>query len=172
MAVTPLFVADLDLLKSKLRLSGAQEGDATEVIAQAVLDARTEFYHILGSFLVNSLVSVTPTDTPSTDDELNRTLAESTEVLMVRVNLMRVLPTMFLDSAGSAHKAWNEEGITRDSGRSDLRRYIKETTNTIRTNLSRLGGGPTGGSVQGGAMGPDDDQIIRPFDTIKTEVAS
>ena len=167
MAVTPLFVSDLDLLKSRLRLSGAQEGDATKVIEQAVLDARVEFYERLGAARVDAIVAFTPSDTPSTDDELTRTLAESTEVLMVRVETMRVLPQMFLDSAGSARKAWNEEGITRDAGRFDTRRYIKEMTSRIRQNMERLGSGVKRSEVQGGALGPDEDQILRPFDTIQ-----
>ena len=167
MAISPLFVSDLDLLKSKLRLSGAQEGDATEVIEQAVRDARYFLYDQLGSSLVEELVAIPSSDTPSTENELRRTLAESTETLIVRVELMRVLPTLFLDSAGSAHKAWNEEGITRDSGRGDVRRYIKETTSRIRSNIAKLTGSESSGEVQGGVLEPSDDQLLRPFDTIK-----
>lgn len=113
----PLFVADLDTLKEKLRLSGlAEDGDAHAIFDEALLEVRVHFYRRLGASLVTSLLATGFTENPTTNATALRGLANVTEVNWVRLVLLCRLPQLWMDNSGQAQKAWNEEAPYRERG--------------------------------------------------------
>jgi hypothetical protein len=114
----PLFVTDEATLKSRLRLSAvpASAADTEAIIDQAILDARVRFYRALGASRVAAILTTAFTETPTTDAQIVRALAFSTEVKMVRCILMRTLPNAFMDASGDVDARWNEEAPLREMG--------------------------------------------------------
>lgn len=108
MAVAPLFVADMDTLKTRVRLQGASLPGALAVIDQAVEDARLLLYRRLGASRITQILATAYTETPATDAELERSLANSVELKIVRQDLLRKL-TGFAQAGGAVHQMWNDE---------------------------------------------------------------
>lgn len=139
MAIAPLFVTDLATLKSRLRLSGAAATDADAMIQQAVMDVRLGFFRRLTQTRCAVLVGYTHTDTPATDTEILRALAESTEVKWVRLFAMRTLPTAFLDGV-AMNQVWQQEAPFRAALPADLAGERLALENEIAENLTILAG--------------------------------
>lgn len=117
MAVAPLFVASMDAVRARLRLSGvADASDAMDAIDEAVRVVRTNIYARLGLTRVGELVGYSSTDTPTTENEILRTVAEGMEVKWVRYELLGTLPVLFMDGSGQREQAWNDEGAFRPGG--------------------------------------------------------
>lgn len=109
MAVASLFIATKDLLKTRLRLEGAAVAGALAVIDQSIEDARITFYRRLGAARVAALVAIAYVEAPTTESQVLRSCANSTEVKLVLVDLMRRLPMQFMDGGGNQRQVWNEE---------------------------------------------------------------
>lgn len=135
MATVPLFVADLATLKQKLRLTGVppdQGDDAEAMIEEAILAVRLYFYRNLGPAIIAALLATTFNENPTTELEVRRALANTTEVNLVRLELMCRLPWLWMDSSGEALKAWNEEAPFREKGPStyaDLKECLEHEIN-------------------------------------------
>jgi hypothetical protein len=138
----PLFVADLDTLKAALRLSAIPAGsaDVAAMLGDAVSQVRVRLYGRLGLALAAELVAIAPSSAPTTVEGLRRSLAESVEIRMVRVVLMRTLPTVFMDAGGGARKAWNEEALWRESPAKELERHIAALNASIEDDMGLLTG--------------------------------
>ena len=120
MAIAPLFLADMDTLKSRLRLSGAAQTDALAQIDQAVEDVRVKFYDEeqgLGLTVVTALLAIAYSENATTTEALKRTRANNLEVQWVRLLLLQRLPTIFMDGSAQTLDAWNEEPLTRNGPR-------------------------------------------------------
>lgn len=116
MPIEPLFVSDMDTLKSRLRLSGASSADALAIIDQAVEDVRVRLLSDergLGVDLCVKLRAIAYAENSLDADTIRRTRANSLEVKMVRALLLRRMPTLFMDGSGVVQEVWNEEPITR-----------------------------------------------------------
>lgn len=151
----PLFISDLDTLKSKLRLSGATEEDTLALVDLALSQVRISLFDALGADRITELLAIEPAVNPLTADEITRAKADLVEVLWVRLHLLRKLPTLFMDAAGSARQNWNEEGLTRNMGQSDLENEIRRLEEEIANLLSTLRGAePAAGVLQITTIGP------------------
>lgn len=169
MSTAPLFVATIALLRGKIRLEGAESGSAEALIDEAVLTVRMEFFRRLTKARVDLILAMTFSETPSSTAEQMRAVANITEVLMVRRELMDTLPVMFQDASGSARDDWNRDAPFRNTAPSDLRRQKDALTAKIEQNLVYLAGDAEEtaepSEVQGGTIEPDETPP-RPFDTI------
>ena len=116
MPVAPLFIPDIDTLKSRVRLTGATNLDTSAAIDSALHSARYLFFDNLGSTRISEILGFPRNDNPSTANELIRSKAESAEAVHVRMTLMRTIPTFFLDASNQASQRWNEEALFRSSG--------------------------------------------------------
>lgn len=136
----PLFVPSEDALKSKLRLSAVPDSalDAQAIIDEAILRARVRFYRALGTSRVNTLLAVSFTEAPTTDDEVMRALAATTEVKMVYCALLRMLPNTFMDASGDVDARWNEEAPVRERTTSELDSELERCENEIKADLQSL----------------------------------
>lgn len=146
MAVEPLFVVDMDTLKSRLRLSDAAASDALAQIDNAVEDVRLGFFDEeqgLGASRVTELLAISFVENATTATALERTRANNLETKWVRLLLLRRLPTLFHDASGQSLDAWNEEPLVRRQGR-DLRDEISRLETEIQQELAALGSGDAG----------------------------
>lgn len=141
MATAPLFVADLATLKPKLRLSGVPStSDADDIVNEAILVTRQKFYRELGSPRIAELVAMPFTETPTTNDEILRAVANSTEVLIVRCELMRTMPMMFMDGNAQQDQIMQDEALFRDSTSSQLEQMRMQCELDIQQNMDLLAG--------------------------------
>lgn len=136
----PLFVPTEDALKSKLRLSAVPDSalDTQAIIDEAILRARVRFFRALGTARVQALLATAYTESPTTDDQVMRALAATTEVKMVYCALLRMLPNTFMDASGDVDARWNEEAPVRERTSTELDSELKRCENEIQADLLSL----------------------------------
>lgn len=171
MATVPLFVADLDTLKAKLRLSGvAAPSGAEEIINEAILTVRAGFYRDLGKSRIDTLLAISFTETPETNDEILRATASLTEVKWVRSELIRTLPMLFMDGNAQQAQIYHDEAAFRDASQRQLDAERERLLADVRDNLDVLSGDESIGSevrrIRIGTVEPD-YAPPRPGDTIQ-----
>lgn len=171
--VRPTFLRNLTELRAALRLSGMPtDGDGQALLSQAVLSVRAGFYRRLQQPRIDEIKSWAVTTQPSSDQEYLRQLANITEVLWVRKELMRTMPTLFQDSA-PVQQTWNDEAIFRSRRRHELQEELNRLDADIENNLEMLGGGETAGnetSVLQGSTIEDDDPDDLPGGSVWDEL--
>lgn len=136
----PLFVADEATLKERLRLSAvpASALDTEAIIDEAILRARLRFYRELGAARTNVLVALPFTELPTTEDEVLRALATTTEVQIVRCELLRLLPNTFMDASGDVNARWNEEAPVRERGPQEIEDELRRCENEVAQAMIEL----------------------------------
>lgn len=138
----PLFVADLVTLKAKLRLSGVPSSatDTLAILDEAILKSRLAFHRRLGQQRVGVLLAISFNENPSSEDEILRALANTTETQQVYAELLRRLPNQFMDSSGDANRRWNEEAPFRERSNSDFHKELQRLLDDIEENMELLAG--------------------------------
>lgn len=154
MAVVPLFVENIDTLRSAVKMSGSTQVDTETAINRAIQNTRVAIYQALGSTKVATILSYTYNENPSTDNELTRVTANNLEVNMVKLLLVRELPMLFMDSSSNVDQVWNEEGLLRNSSQTQTRELIEFLQSEIDEALSVLSSGEEIGNVQAFNVGP------------------
>lgn len=141
MPAAPLFVADLDTLKARLRLSGLPSGgDGEALYDEALMRVRTGFYRRLGATRVDTILAIDYEADPETSDEVLRAVANSAEVKWTYLVLIDLMPTLFMDASGQSQEVWNTEGLFRQ-GRPSASR-IQALKDDLETDLAFLSGDP------------------------------
>jgi len=160
----PLFLEDLDAMKSALRLSGvpAVDEDANSILQQAILAVRTNFYRRLGGTRVGQLVAIDFEDNPETDDEMLRALAQTTEVKYTFVELMDRLPMLWMDDSGGAWQQFNEQGTFRKLGMSDRKEMRTRMLADIEQAMQFLAGEQVFGEESSISVGTYGSQLCPP----------
>jgi hypothetical protein len=168
----PLFVASTEILKSKLRLDGvsATQDSAQPLIEEAILDTRHEFYLSLGSGRITELLAIAFSESPTTGDEYSRVLANTLEVKMVRVRLMRTMPMIFMDGSGELPQIWQDEGAFREASSFDLRAEMDRLQEEIAIDLSILVGDATDSGANRSLVIEPEVAPPGPFDTVRTSL--
>lgn len=137
----PLFVSDLATLKEKLRLAELPTVSAANpILDEVILVSRLEFLRRLGEARVGVLIALPFTENPLTEDESVRALANTTEVKLVRCELLRRLPTAFMDASGEVNKSWNEEAPVRELGAMEVESEISRCQEEIEKDMQILSG--------------------------------
>lgn len=155
MAATPFFVPSLAVLKQRLRLSGAQQTDAEEIIQEAVRKARGRIFGSLGASTANTIKALPLVEDPTTDDGIKRMNAVSLEVLIVKLFLLCDLPLLFMDTSGIVKQSWNEEGLTRNLDFDSIQELKNLLNSQIEDLLAELvDDSDSGGSVTATTFGP------------------
>jgi len=115
-AISPLFSPNYATLMKSLRLTkGLPPGeDGEQMVDDAITAARLRFYAELGASRVLVIQGTSFTQTPTTPAELDRALASRIETLLVRLHLLRVFPSAWMDASGDIHRRWNEEAPFRE----------------------------------------------------------
>jgi len=157
--IVPVFVTDIDTLKAMLRLSNVNRDDAVAMLESAIRDVRVKLYDKLTSGVVNSVVAILHAENPSTPDEIRRAKAEGVEVKMVRVELMRTMPSFFLDSLGTVRRQWNEEGSIQPMDHRSVERMIGLIEAEIDNDIAAIIGSVAtdSSSIRCSTIDPDED---------------
>lgn len=160
-SINPVFVSDLDTLRSKLRLSGAKQTDALSIINEAIEEVRIGIYDALGVSRVAELQAITYAENPDTADEILRAKANLLESLWCRMILLTRLPQMALDASASLRQAWNEEGLGRDKSGKEITDEIERLQSKIDELIAALLGAVVERSTLNvSTIGPDGVQLI------------
>lgn len=136
----PLFIADEATLKAKLRLSAVPTSatDTESIFDEAILRARVRFYRELGVARTNTIVALPFSETPTTEDQVIRALANTVEVRMVYAELLRLLPNTFMDASGDVNHRFNEEAPLRERGGFELGEELRRIESAIANGLQEL----------------------------------
>lgn len=116
----PLFVPSYASLLKKLRLSAIAADpipqDVIDIVDEAIINARMSFIERLSIPRIDKIVADggSYTTTPSTNQAFLLTLAASTEVKLVRCELLYTLPQAYMDASGDVLKRWNVEAPFRE----------------------------------------------------------
>lgn len=116
----PLFVPSYSSLLKKLRLSAIAADpipqDVIDIVDEAIINARMSFIERLSIPRIDKIVADggSYTTTPSTNQAFLLTLAASTEVKLVRCELLYTLPQAYMDASGDLSKRWNVEAPFRE----------------------------------------------------------
>jgi hypothetical protein len=141
MVTSPLFGVALADLKTRLRLTGVETtSDAEQVIDEAILTVRMGFQRRLNFARIAEIEAFSSTANPDDEQETLHALARVTQVKWVRKELLRTLPTLFMDASGEARDAWNEEAPFRQSGPSERDVEVARLDSEIEANLQILAG--------------------------------
>lgn len=133
--------------------------DAQAIIRRALLDVRLGFYRSLEVSRINTLLAIEYNAAPIDHNGVLRALAASTEILWVKVLLMRRMRTAFIDGNG-VQQIWNDEAGITETPDSHIDAEIARTHNEITNNLELLAGSESIGSessIQVTTFEPTDD---------------
>lgn len=158
MAVLPLFVATMDDLKSALRLTGAKQPDALAMINSAVQKSRSYIINQLGATRLGELVAIPYNENTLTEDGALRLRANALEIALVKLELLRSLPVIFMDSAGAKREVWNEEGLARkeEAARKDEIARLQAEIGEILSELATPVTDPVAaGGIRAETFGPE-----------------
>lgn len=164
--IEPLFMPSGEALRKALRLSQVpDQNDATAQIDAGIEASKVRFFQALGETRIASLQAIAYTTNPKTASDYLRVLAASTEVKIVRSQLLRVMPTLFMDGS-SRVQTWNEEAAFRDGStvlekRDELKRLDQE----IQQALDVLASSDLSlGSISVALLGADN--VTKPGDSV------
>lgn len=141
MALLPLFNTSIEVVKSKLRMSGVPStNDGQALIEEAIRTVRVEFYRRIPVDRIEYLASLTSDENPTTDEGILRQVAEVIEIKWIRYELLRSLSTLSLDSSASALEAWNDGSVFRGTSVSDREQELRRLMQEIQEKLDVLRG--------------------------------
>lgn len=137
MAVEPLYNTTLDILLTKTRIRSANDEQTLAAVYQSVTDVRIGFYNQLGRVRAQEIRAVATVENPETDDDTLKQTAISAEVVWLTIILIKRLPILFMDNAGSVGDAFNDEPLTRDAGQlKDLLESLEEDLKDLLKDLA------------------------------------
>ncbi len=131
MAVDPLYNTKEALLL-KIRLSGVPSDQTNAVIDLAISQVRIGIFSKLGSDRALEIAALTPSENPTTDDEILYSTASTAEGLWVTAILYDLLPTLFMESSNEAQQNWNDEPLSRDA------KQLAEVKQALLTQVDKL----------------------------------
>jgi hypothetical protein len=153
----PLFVVGSNgrsawaTLLSELRLSGAVDPAAIDIITRGLLDSRLTFFRRLGESRVAWLSDIPFVNNPITTNQTLRAVASSTEVMLIRKDLLRKMRSLFADG-NAAMQAYNNEGLIREQPDVDIETEISRLDMEILENMELLSGTETVGNESHGIL--------------------
>ena len=121
--IGPVFLTDLEQVKTLLRLNEIPGGEVTEEILESALEeAATTLIEELGHVKLAQLQALSmPLGVPSNDDEFRALLAPKVELAIIKFILTLHLPMGFKDGRLEFVESYQSEGAFRDSRASELR---------------------------------------------------
>lgn len=138
LVVQPLFSPNISYLRAALRLSKiGDDNDALAIIDNAVLSVRGTLYRELGTARIDGFRAIAFNRNPRTADDHLRIVAADVEIKMVRAQLMRSMPLMFMDGAAPI-QTWQEEGAFREGGYLQVRDELARLEREIESGLNQL----------------------------------
>ena len=155
MASDTLFISDVATLKKVLRISAISDADSLKLIELAIKKARTELYQYLGTSSITTILTYSSTDTPSTDDEIIRSVAEYLEIILTKRELLKHLKSTSFENS-SASEQWNDSPFVRELSYSDITEELQMLENEIEYSVEQITEGekPSTKSISSSVIGP------------------
>ena len=125
-------------LKGMLKLTNVSNADSQRVIDRAVQLSRIRIYKALGKELVDNLTSVTYSDSPGTDEGIDRLTAGQLEVSFVRMFLLRELPHFWVNSSPDQKTYWNDSGFSLPQSQEEHYKELNRLKSDIEQMISDL----------------------------------
>lgn len=129
MAVAPYYVADLDTLKSSLRLSQLDgTEDSSNILDRSIEWARGYIFRKLGVSVAAQWKAVAYVENSTTEEGALRMIANLLENRLVLLDLIDRLPHFFMDDSGGTMESYNEDATFRKRNaeeRKELRKRIQ-----------------------------------------------
>lgn len=126
--------------REMLRLDQApSRSSALDIAHGALLDARLTFFRRLGIPQVGKILEHPHVAAPANEGQVLRAVAASTEILMVRSQLLRSLRHMTIDGSTPLDE-WNQQGFARETPEVDIDAEIGRLALEISENLELLSG--------------------------------
>lgn len=138
MAVAPMFIVDMTTLQTALKLDGIALAGSVAEFNTAVQAVSVGFYRRLGATRIAQILAMAYTDSPVTDNDFTRLMANLTEIAWSRQKLLRVKPTLFADASGKAQQLFNDEGAFRPNSQKSIDTEIKRLSAEIEDGLIAL----------------------------------
>lgn len=134
----PLFAPSRDALVKALRLSGVrEENDASTMIDAAIQTVRSGFVQKLGKEKVSLIQQMPFNSSPETEAEHFRVLAFVTEIKWCRAQLLRSMPTLFMDGTARL-QSWQDEAAFRETSYLQTRDELGRLDKEVQFNLDLL----------------------------------
>lgn len=146
-----LFAQDDAFIRSRLRLSSVPTSseDTLAIVADSIARARLSIYRRIGRQRVAHVLLTAEVASPDTDDEVVRSVATGLELKLVERDLLRRLPSAFMDASGDLNRRWNEEAPFRERPRSDQQRELQRLSDEIEEDFQIVAGEESTGDERG-----------------------
>lgn len=131
MAVNPLYNSKAELLL-KIRLSDVPSDQTNAVIDMVISQVRLGIFGKLGSDRALEIAAFTPSENPTTKNEILYSTASTAEGLWTTALLYDLLPTVFMEGANEALQNWNDEPLSRDA------KQLGKVKQTLLTQVDKL----------------------------------
>jgi hypothetical protein len=136
----PLFAPTRKRLVDALRLRGVPEdGAAQQLIDESLRLVRTAMFRRIGREGCEKILTYAYKDNAQTDQDYIRLLASTTEIKWVRLELMRIMPMMFVDG-NPTNQIWQDEAAFRSAGVSQVEKEIRRIQSEIDEAVAVLAG--------------------------------
>ena len=168
-AVEPLFNPSRLHLTAALRLKNVPaEQNAQDLIDEGIQLAKSGFYRRLGAERIAAIRALPFTKNPTTANEHLRLLAATTEVKWVRMELLRIMPTSFMDG-NVVDQQWQHEAAFRAASLQRNQQEAQQIRKDIDDAVAILAGlRDISSSSHGQVMAPAPDETpSRPGDTVR-----
>jgi hypothetical protein len=147
MAVAPYFVADLDTLKSSLRLTNLDgTEDSSAILDRAIEWARGYILRKLGVSVAAQWKAVAYSENPTTEEGALRMIANLLETRLVLLDLIDRLPHFFMDDSGGTMESYNEDATFRKKNSEERKELRKRIQAEVEDFLALLSGSQELGS--------------------------
>jgi hypothetical protein len=151
-SVTPLFAPSRQHVKNALRLKGvASESNAEELIDESIQLVKSTLYRRLGPTRTAELQAISFVKQPRTDADYKRLIAATTEVKWIRIELMRIMPLMFVDG-NPTDQVWQSEAAFRSAAVGQVLSEIRRMEREVEEALEVLTGNALLGDSQKGRV--------------------
>lgn len=138
--VSPLFVESRDKLVSRLRLEGMPlTSNGQDLVDESIQAVKGMLYRRLGKARVDYLQSLPFSPSPKDDPGYLKLLANTTETKWVRLELMRIMPMMFVEG-NSPNEVWQNEAGVREAGVGQVRSEMNRIRSEVEDALEVLSG--------------------------------
>lgn len=135
MAAEPLYNTKALVLQN-LRMEESEDTETLRMIDQAIKDVRLEFYRRLTPARAAEIAALPTVENPTTSNEILRGVAEVTEIYWVMYKLIKILPTMYIETQFAIQNSFDDVPITRDA--ESLQKFLRCLWNSIETGLGQL----------------------------------
>lgn len=140
----PLFSNNAEEIAHLLRMDKLPAGGSGQrIFENAVTQARSSLWRLLGTSIIDEMVAITYTADPSSTDEYRRLEARQLEIDVIRYHLAGMIPMSWKGGRAEFERSWNTDGNFQfmtpeqvDGFRAGLWAMISERAGVVKGELT------------------------------------